>query len=607
MCGVKRHADARKRGMKRVQIEPHLSVTGACSAEWMPIKPKTDRGLPLRHDPRAAARARARAARPAVPQAAHLVALSGRPERLLPARSRTRASRWSSMRPPAARCRSTPLASIRRSKARLPLDGIEIGPDDEVTRHRAVTARPSFGHLVDHVAACTPEWAGAICDVEAGTIRRDRQRVPRPRTRRRRRSRSRARPCRYRPVAISLGKTVNNGWGGFECCWARTLLACLVGALEVPGGTIGTTVRLNRPADNRWSSVTPGPDGFMHYPLNPTGKADWPARAQHRATRIARWCRWPPTRPVEPGARPDPSRLDDAEGGFRPGCRAAPPPDVWFVYRTNPAISFWDTAAVGRRDGAVPVHRLLRLYARRDQPLGRRAAARLHRPGEPAAPAHRRHEIHRAVLGPPGLRAAPSGGRRRRARRATSPEIATELARRTGLLEPYNAAINRGAAGVKLSGANYDFSLEANRRARRRDDLGRHLPRGERRADRRCGDRRARLVTRARLPATKPFPRLQWYLYPDARRARACASSCRTRSGCRASARSSAGGCTSTACTWWDRQLEEYQPLPHWRDLPAVWEGALARHFGVTIGDYPFWLSLRAACSTRGAATSACS
>ena len=28
--------------MKRVQVEPHLSITGACSAEWVPIKPKTD-------------------------------------------------------------------------------------------------------------------------------------------------------------------------------------------------------------------------------------------------------------------------------------------------------------------------------------------------------------------------------------------------------------------------------------------------------------------------------------------------------------------------------------------------------------------------------------
>jgi phenylacetyl-CoA:acceptor oxidoreductase len=41
-CAVTRHADARIRGYKRVQVEPHLSVTGACSAEWVPIRPKTD-------------------------------------------------------------------------------------------------------------------------------------------------------------------------------------------------------------------------------------------------------------------------------------------------------------------------------------------------------------------------------------------------------------------------------------------------------------------------------------------------------------------------------------------------------------------------------------
>ena len=86
----------------------------------------------------------------------------------------------------------------------------------------------------------------------------------------------------YRPVAVSLGKTVNNGWGGYECCWARTLLALLVGALEVPGGTIGTTVRLNRPMSERLHSVKPGPDGFMHYPLNPTDRAHWSAQPNIR-------------------------------------------------------------------------------------------------------------------------------------------------------------------------------------------------------------------------------------------------------------------------------------------------------------------------------------
>ena len=47
VCAVRRHADARIRGIKRVQIEPHLSATGACSAEWVPVKPKTDAAFML--------------------------------------------------------------------------------------------------------------------------------------------------------------------------------------------------------------------------------------------------------------------------------------------------------------------------------------------------------------------------------------------------------------------------------------------------------------------------------------------------------------------------------------------------------------------------------
>jgi len=42
VCAVARHAAARKRGVKRVCVEPHLSVTAATSSEWIPIKPKTD-------------------------------------------------------------------------------------------------------------------------------------------------------------------------------------------------------------------------------------------------------------------------------------------------------------------------------------------------------------------------------------------------------------------------------------------------------------------------------------------------------------------------------------------------------------------------------------
>ena len=53
---------------------------------------------------------------------------------------------------------------------------------------------------------------------------------------------------------------------------AHSSVAALVGALEVPGGILGTTVRLNRPAQNRQASVKPGPDGFMEQPINPTAR-----------------------------------------------------------------------------------------------------------------------------------------------------------------------------------------------------------------------------------------------------------------------------------------------------------------------------------------------
>ena len=78
--------------MKRVQVEPHLSVTGACSAEWVPIKPKTDSAflfamihVLLHEHPRD---------RLDLPFLKHApLALPGRAERLFPARCAERASR----------------------------------------------------------------------------------------------------------------------------------------------------------------------------------------------------------------------------------------------------------------------------------------------------------------------------------------------------------------------------------------------------------------------------------------------------------------------------------------------------------------------------------
>ncbi|HEY2872344.1 MAG TPA: molybdopterin dinucleotide binding domain-containing protein, partial [Reyranella sp.] len=389
----------------------------------------------------------------------------------------------------------------------------------------------------------------------------------------------------YRPVSIALGKTVNNGWGGYECCWARTLLACLVGALEVPGGTLGTTVRLNRPADSRWSSVKPGPDGFMEYPMNPTSRSDWasqPAvRSAHR-TLVPLVANSPWSQALGPTHLAWMMQSEDFDK-----FPVASQPDVWLVYRTNPAISFWDTRAVGAAMAKFPFTVCF---------------------------AFTRDETNQVadVLLPDctdleGLQLLRIGGTKYVEQfwdyqgfalrdTAVPPQgeardftwIATELARRCGLLEAYNLAINRGAAGVKLSGSNYDFSL---------DPATPHDV--ETIWDATCRAATAELTDGAEDNGlawfrehgfrVKPFSRLQWYLYP-----RLVETGLRFeqpyqerlfRIGQELGRRLHEQG-----IHWWDKQLAEYQPMPHWRDLGALWEDALARHYQVRIADYPFWL-----------------
>ena len=249
VVGVWRHANARERGMKRVQVEPHLSVTGACSAEWVPIRPKTDAAFlyalvhVLLHE---AARERLDLAfLKQHTSSPYLVGANG-----------------FFLRDPATR---KPLLWDEKRNAAVPFDtpgcdpalegsftcdAVEIGADAEVLAQGRLEGNPSFAKLVAHMQPYSPEWAAGICDVPAATMRRianeylDHAQVGAT-------IEIEGKTLPYRPVAVSLGKTVNNGWGGFECVWARTLLATLVGGLEVPGGTLGTTVRLNRPLSER--------------------------------------------------------------------------------------------------------------------------------------------------------------------------------------------------------------------------------------------------------------------------------------------------------------------------------------------------------------------
>jgi len=583
VCGVKRHADARKRGMKRVQIEPHLSITGACSAEWIAIKPKTDAAFLF--------------------AMIHALLHEHARQELDLAFLKHRTSSPYLVGPNGFFLREAdsrkPLVFDRHSGSVVAFDtadidpalegvfdtqGIEIGTDNEVTVHGTCKVRPSFAHLVAFAKDYSPEWAAPICDVSAAVIRRvasefvahahvgetieiDKVALP------------------YRPAAIVLGKTVNNGWGGYQCCWARTLLSCLIGALEVPGGTLGTTVRINRPADNRWSSVAPGPDGFMHFPMNPTAKDEWimrpPVRSAHRTlVPLVANSAW--SQALGPTHLAWMMQSEDFEKFPH-----ATPPDVWLVYRTNPAISFWDTAAVGKTIAKFP---FTVCFAFTHDETNHMAdvllpdctdleGLQLLRIGGTKY-VEQFWDYQGFALRDP---AVPAQGEAR-----DFTWISTELAKRTGLLTEYNAAINRGAAGIKLSGANYDFSL---------DPAKEHGV--ERVWDAMCRAASAELTEgrethgldwfRQHGFRVKPFSRLQWYLYPKmletGLRFEQPYQERLYRIGQELKRR-----LHESDIHWWDRQLEEYEPLPRWRDLGALWEGALARHFNVQIADYPFWL-----------------
>lgn len=41
---------------------------------------------------------------------------------------------------------------------------------------------------------------------------------------------------------------------------------------------------------------------------------------------------------------------------------------------------------------------------------------------------------------------------------------------------------------------------------------------------------------------------------------------------------------------WWDLQVHDYEALPEWKDLNALWGEVYRRNFHVDIADFPFWL-----------------
>lgn len=584
VTGVHRHAEARARGLTWVQFEPHLSVTGAGADEWVPIRPKTDAAVlfALLHvllwerDWRVACDVPFLARMTSAP---YLVGPGGY---FLRDPATKKPLVWD-----LGRDRAVPFDDLDCLEPAMEGDyiaaGIEIGADG-ARRSVSERVKPAFARLREHVKAYSPDWAAEIADVPAETIRRlaaefaDRARVGATIT-------IEGVTYPHRPVAVLLGKTVTNGWGGYECCWARTVLAALVGALEVPGGILGTTVRLNRPAQNRQDSVKPGPDGFMEQPVNATERGKWAAaphirNAYRTLVPLADDSPW--------SAALGPAHLPWLFMESPPEAWPAPTmPDVWIIYRTNPAISNWDTRQIERQLERFP---FVAAFAYTQDETNWYAdlllpeatdleSLQLYRiGGTKYIEQYWRHAgwaLRQPVTAP-----------RLAARDLT--DIATELAARTGILEGYLAALNRGSGTtVPLKGEGYDYAFtepvlpsaaEIWDRVCRSATMS--LSRGTEERDLEWFKRHGAFVV--------PFPTSRYFLHltmvaqglryelPYQERIK--------RMGEELAARLHERG-----ITWWDAQLDEYQPLPRWKDFPGIWRGTATLR-GRSREEFPFWL-----------------
>jgi len=583
VCAAARHAKARVRGMKRVYVEPHLGVTAAASAEWIPIKPKTDGAFMF--------------------ALIHVMLHERRREDLdLPfLRDRTASPYLVGpngyyLREPAS---GKPLLWDTRSNAAVPFDtpgtlpalegrftvpsAYEQGPDEDRWTHRDVECEPSFAKLVAHVQPYSPEWAEKVCEVPAERIRRvanefvdhahvgetidiDGEVLP------------------FRPVSVTLGKTVNNGWGAFDCCWSRTVMAVLVGALEVPGGTLGTTIRINRPHEDRLQSVKPGEDGFMVHGLNPTDPKRWmrkpTGRNAHR-TLVPLAGNGPWSQALGPTHLAWMWQKEAPENLMDPAF-----PELWITFRTNPAISFWDTRGLSETMARFPfmvsfaytideTNWMADILLPEATDLESLQLIRLGR-----TKYIEQYWDHQGfILRQPVV--DPQGDTR------DFTWISTELARRVGILGEYNSAINRGAGSVPLKGEGFDYTLDP-AVPHEVDEIW----------DAACKAATAELTGGAEVRDlawfrengfySKPWSRRGWYLTPKlvelGLRYELPYQERLTRSGRELERRLHEQG-----IHWWDNQLTEYQFLPAWHDMPGLWEKALVNQ-GARPEDFPFWL-----------------
>jgi phenylacetyl-CoA:acceptor oxidoreductase len=262
-------------------------------------------------------------------------------------------------------------------------------------------------------------------------------------------------------------------------------------------------------------------------------------------------------------------------------------PDVWIIYRTNPAISNWD---VGRIEQQLERFPFVAAFAYTQDETNWYAdlllpeatdlgSLQLYRIGGTKYIEqywqHTGWALRQPVVEPPVA-----------TRDLT--DIATELAARTGLLQEYLTALNRGSGTtVPLKGDGYDYSFREPVR-----------PAADEIWDRVC---RAATTSLSRGAAVHdlawfrrhgaffvPFPTRQYFLHA-AMVAQGLRYELPYQERIKRIGEELAARLHERGIKWWDVQLDEYQPLPDWKDFPGIWQKPATLQ-GRTPGEFPFWL-----------------
>jgi phenylacetyl-CoA:acceptor oxidoreductase len=583
VTGTWRHADARARGLKRVHVEPHLSITAALSAQWVPIKPKTDAAFlyALIHSLLHEKDWRKVCDVPFLRNDTSSPYLVGPNGYYLRDPATLKPLVWDEIAGSAKPFDEVSEAPALTGTFHIP--GVEIGPDEMRWHHERAEAQPAFQKLIDHMAPYSPEWAAGECDVTVECIRQiadeylaharvgdtieiEGERLP------------------FRPVSIMLGKSVNNGWGGYHVCWARSVLAILVGALEVPGSTVGTAIlKLNEPGDDRLKSISSMNDGFMEFPFNDTSREAWERQPSIRnAYRmlVPLSANSPRSPALGPTHLPWIFHRQPPKGIPRQTV-----PDVWITFRTNPAISIWNAPRVAEVIADFPftvsfAYTVDETNYMADLLLPEATdleSLQLIRVGGSQFMEQFWHErgwaIRQPVVQPPVD-----------ARDITI--ISTDLARRTGTLEAYINAINAGRLGIPLRTEAYDYSL-SNDRSASCEEIWDCVARAASHELSDGSEVHGIEWFKAHGYMVRPIRQVDWYLYPELKRRKLRFElpyqERLKRHGAQLAARLREAG-----INWWDRQLAEYEAMPTYTEFPQIWID-YAAEVGRRPEDFPFW------------------